>query len=352
MPEEESQQQPEAAEDQPEHPSEAVSGEPSQDTPYDGLSPDTILDALEAHGYRCSGSLLALNSFENRVYQLELEDGAFVVAKFYRPGRWSDAAIREEHAFSIELKDHDLPIVAPLARDGETLLSHAGFRFAVFPRQGGHPPDLEDPNAFAVLARTLGRLHAVGASRRFEARAEFSVARFGTASREFLLEERWLPPHVEVAYETITADLLKRLDGLLDDLTLLRIHGDCHLGNVLWRDDGPHFVDLDDCVAGPPIQDLWMLLSGERDEREGQLKRLLDAYLPFYDLELKSLRAIEGLRTLRIMHHAAWLARRWHDPAFPLAFPWFDTEKYWSSHILELREQQAALDEPPLAYAG
>ncbi len=324
----------------------------AREAPYDGLSPDTILAALESCGYQCNGSLLALNSFENRVYQIGLEDGTFVVAKFYRPERWSDAAIREEHTFALELKDHDLPVVAPLERNGATLFEHAGFRFAVFPRQGGHPPDLEDPEAFAVMARTLGRMHAVGASGAFEHRISLSVTRLGHESRSYLLDNQWLPPDMELAYDTVTDALLESVDGLLDGARLIRIHGDCHLGNVLWRDNAPHFVDLDDCVSGPPVQDLWMLLSGERDEREGQLKRLLDAYLPFFELDLASLRMIEGLRTLRIMHHAAWLARRWHDPAFPLAFPWFDTQKYWSSHVLELREQQAALPEPPLAYAG
>jgi len=320
------------------------------ETPYDGLTPDTVISALESCGFECTGGLLPLNSFENRVYQLELEAGGFVVAKFYRPGRWSDAAIREEHQFAAELADLELPVVAPIARDGETLFEHEGFRLAAFPRQGGHPPDLEDPEQFAVLARTLGRMHAVGATSGFRERASFSVARLGTESRTFLLEEQWLPPELEPAYSSITEQLLASLDGLLDGVRTIRIHGDCHLGNVLWRDDRPHFVDLDDCVNGPPVQDLWMLLSGERDEREGQLKRLLDAYLPFYELELGSLRIIEGLRTLRLMHHAAWLARRWHDPAFPRAFPWFDSAKYWSSHVLELREQQALLMEPPLAY--
>jgi Ser/Thr protein kinase RdoA (MazF antagonist) len=325
----------------------------SSATPYDGLTPDTILDALDACGFHCDGSLLALNSFENRVYQLRQEDESFVVVKFYRPGRWSDEAIREEHSFSIELAEHELPVVAPLIRDGETLFEHQGFRFAVFPRQGGYPPDLEIPEQFTVLARTLGRIHAVGASRAFKNRGTFSIERLGHESRRFLLENQWLPLELEPAYESITAALLEATEALLpDDATSIRIHGDCHLGNVLWRDPAPHFVDLDDCVTGPPIQDLWMLLSGERDEREGQLKRLLDAYLPFYELELSTLKAIEGLRTLRIMHHAAWIARRWNDPAFPLAFPFFDTQKYWSSHILELREQQAMLQEAPLSYSA
>jgi Ser/Thr protein kinase RdoA (MazF antagonist) len=232
-------------------------------TPYDGLSPDTILDAMESCGFDCDGSLLALNSFENRVYQLRQEDGSFVVAKFYRPGRWSDAAIAEEHKFSFELADHDLPIVAPLKRDGETLFNHGDFRFAVFPRQGGHPPDLEINEQFTVLSRTLARIHAVGAAGQFEHRVEFSASRLGHDSRKFLLDNNWIPLELEPAYETITQALLEVIDGSLPDTTNnIRIHGDCHLGNILWRDDAPHFVDLDDCLSGPPFQDLWMLLSG------------------------------------------------------------------------------------------
>ncbi len=320
-------------------------------TPYDGLTPEVILSALESVGWAPSGSLLALNSYENRVYQIGLDDGGFLVTKFYRPERWSDAAIEEEHAFTIELAELDVPVVAPLVQDGATLFSHEDFRFAVFPRQGGHPPNLENKDDFEVLARTLARIHAVGATRSFEHRTSISVERLGRDSRSFLLEANWLPLELERAYESITEHLLETIAGAFEPAPKsIRIHGDCHLGNVLWRDDLPHFVDLDDCVTGPPIQDLWMLLSGERDEQEAQLKLLLDAYLPFFDLDLASLRLVESLRTLRIMHHAAWLARRWDDPAFPLAFPWFGSEKYWSEHILELREQQALLTEPPLRY--
>jgi Ser/Thr protein kinase RdoA (MazF antagonist) len=320
-------------------------------TPYDGLTPDTILAAIDEIGFLSSGSLLELNSYENRVYQIGLEDGEFVVVKFYRPDRWTDAAIQEEHDFSAELVASELPVVAPLIRDGVSLFSYADFRYAVFPRQGGHPPNLENLEDFAVLSRTLARLHAVGASRKFEHRAALTIDRLGIASREFLLEGNWLPLELEQAYATITTHLLEALSIIMAaPVTAIRIHGDCHLGNILWRSGLPHFVDLDDCVMGPAIQDLWMLLSGERDEQQGQLKRLLDAYLPFHELDLSCLRLIEPLRTLRIMHHAAWLARRWHDPAFPRAFPWFDTEKYWAEHILELREQQAALQEPALDY--
>jgi len=318
-------------------------------TPYAGLTPDMILDALEAAGFEPTGSLLELNSYENRVYQLELEDGTFVVSKFYRPERWSNEQILEEHQFTQELIEHELPAVGPLDRDGTTLFEHAGFRFAVFPRQGGHPPNIENLDDLKVLSRTLGRIHAVGSIRPFATRPSLTVQRLGADSREFLLGQQFIPMELEPAYSSITEHLLERINPLFEGAAQWRrIHGDCHLGNLLWRNELPHFVDFDDCVNGPPIQDLWMLLSGEREEREAQLSMILNAYEQFATFDLPSLRLIEPLRTLRIMHHAAWIARRWHDPAFPRAFPWFNTEKYWSEHILNLREQQATLDEPTL----
>ena len=325
---------------------------PGDETPYADLSPDAILDALEAVGLLPSGGLLELNSYENRVFQLELEDGSFVVGKFYRPQRWSDEQILEEHRFTRELVDAEIPVVAPIDRNGETLFRHAGYRFAIYPRQGGHPPNLENEDNLRVLARTIARIHAVGSVRRFTHRGDLSVQQLGTESRAFLLEHGFLPPDVEQAYATVTEQLLHRLE---QDMARFRrgnegrIHGDCHLGNVLWRGDTPHFVDFDDCRNGPAVQDLWMLLSGEREERERQLDVILSAYETFQRFDVSSLALIEPLRTLRIMHHAAWIARRWHDPAFPRAFPTFDTSRYWSEHVLALREQQAALDEPPLA---
>jgi Ser/Thr protein kinase RdoA (MazF antagonist) len=327
---------------------------PTQQTPYDALSPDAILDALETVGFHPTGGLLALNSYENRVYQAEMDDGSFTVAKFYRPQRWSREAIIEEHAFTLELADEEISVVPPLQRDGTTLFEHLGFQFAVFPRQGGHPPNLEVEDDLEVLARTIARMHMVGARSGFEHRLTIDSASFGHASRDYLLSSTFIPADLVEAYATITAHLLERVDQAMEQTTNevrnIRIHGDCHMGNVLWRDDTAHFVDFDDCMRGPPVQDLWMLLSGERSEQTYQLSVILDAYNEFFDFEPSTLKLIEPLRTLRIMHHAAWIARRWNDPAFPAAFPWFDSAKYWSEHVLELREQQAALDEPPLTY--
>jgi len=327
--------------------------ENSSDAPYAALSPDRVLDALEAHGWLPSGGLLELNSYENRVYQVELDAGGFVVTKFYRPARWTDAQIREEHGFTLELAEAELPVVAPLVRDGETLFSHGGFRFAVFPRQGGHAPDLEVGDSPAVLARTLARLHGVGREQPFRARARLTVERMGWQSREYLLGSGFVPAELEPAYAQVTDNLLQTVAARWPEgESWRRIHGDCHLGNLLWRDDRPHFVDFDDCVTGPAVQDLWMLLSGSREEQEAQLKRLLDAYLPLAHFDTASLVLIEPLRTLRMLHQAAWIGRRWHDPAFPRAFPWFGEMRFWSQHILELREQEAALDEPVLRYLG
>lgn len=322
----------------------------STETPYAGLGPELILDAVESAGFLPTGGLLELNSYENRVYQLELEDGAFVVVKFYRPGRWSDAQIEEEHDFSRELAEAEVPVVTPLARDGTSLFRHAGHRFAVFPRQGGHPPNIEIKANLEVLSRTIARLHAVGAEAPFAHRPALTVSRLGDQSRAFLLDHRFLPPDMEAAYASLTEHLLARLHETFERAapSQRRIHGDCHLGNLLWRGDTPHFVDLDDCVTGPPIQDLWMLLSGEREDKQRQLDTIASAYDTFSRFDTASLILVEPLRTLRIMHHAAWIARRWHDPAFPRAFPTFDSPRYWSEHVLTLREQMAALDEPPL----
>ncbi|MCY4011951.1 MAG: serine/threonine protein kinase [Gammaproteobacteria bacterium] len=326
------------------------------DTPYDDLSPATLLDAIEALGLRADGSVTPLNSFENRVYQFGIEEGAPVVAKFYRPGRWSDAAIDEEHAFMQELDSAEVPCVAPLSHDGRTLFHHAGFRYAVFPREAGRTPNVEDPAVLRVLGHALGRLHAVGASRAFVHRARLSVETLGRRSVDFLVASGFVDVELLPAYEAVARQLVERIEPTMMDVPGIRIHGDCHLGNLLMRDDAdaplgarPNFVDFDDTVTGPPIQDLWMLLAGDAAERSGQLRELVSAYEAFHDFDTRATRLIEPLRTLRMLHHAAWIGRRWADPAFPVAFPAFGETRYWSEHILALKEQLAALDDPPLA---
>lgn len=321
-------------------------------TPYADLTPDVVLDAVDGLGYVTDGRILALNSYENRVYQLGLEDGSFVVAKFYRPERWTDAAILEEHAFALELCEHEIPVVAPLvAGDGETLHEHEDFRFAVFPRQGGRWPELSRSEEREWMGRFLGRIHAVGARAAFEHRRELSTGWLGHDAAAAILASDWLPEHLTDSYQIVTEQLLARIEQLfadLGDIGISRIHGDCHPGNVLWTDAGPHFVDLDDCIMGPAVQDLWLFLSGSREECTVQLKDLLEGYGQFCDFDYRELRLIEALRGLRMLHHTAWIARRWLDPAFPKAFPWFEDNKYWEEHVLALKEQLAALEEPPL----
>lgn len=321
-------------------------------TPYADLTPDVVLDAVDSLGHVTDGRILALNSYENRVYQLGLEDGGFVVTKFYRPERWTDAAILEEHAFARELCEHEIPIVAPLpGGDGATLHVHEGFRFAVFPRQGGRWPELSRSEEREWMGRFLGRIHAVGARADFEHRRALSTGWLGHDSASAILDSDWLPDHVRDSYRTVTEQLLERIEQQFDELgelRTLRIHGDCHPGNVLWTDAGPHFVDLDDCMMGPAVQDLWLFLSGSREECAAQLADLLEGYGQFCDFDYRELRLIEALRGLRMLHHTAWIARRWLDPAFPKAFPWFETNKYWEEHVLGLKEQLAALEELPL----
>jgi Ser/Thr protein kinase RdoA (MazF antagonist) len=326
----------------------------SAPAPYADLTPATVLDALESAGLRGDGRLLALNSYENRVYQVWLEDGASVVAKFYRPGRWSDAQILEEHAFVQELAAREIPAVPPLALPGATLAAHAGFRFAVFPRRGGRTPELESEDTLRWLGRFIGRIHAVGATCPFATRPTLDRDTFGREPRDWLLAHEFVPPDLREAW-TRAAD--QALQGVAHcyqragGVRTLRLHGDCHAGNVLWTDGGPHFVDFDDARTGPAVQDLWMLLSGERAAMEGQLARLLEGYRQFRDFDARELHLVEALRTLRLLHYSAWIARRWDDPAFPAAFPWFNTQRYWQDRILELREQIALMDEPALAPA-
>ena len=319
--------------------------------PYDKLTPDLVLDAVEACGYLSDARILALNSYENRVYQVGIEGGSPLIAKFYRPERWSNAQILEEHEFTQALKELEISVVPPmLDEQGNSLREFAGFRFALYLRQGGHAPNLDDFDALLSLGRTLGRIHALGKARLFTHRPSLNLQSFARDSYDYLLANDFIPAGLKIAYQTLGADLISRCEAIFARVkyTPIRLHGDCHPGNILWRDEAPHFVDFDDARNGPAIQDLWMLLSGEREQQTAQLSEVLDGYQEFCDFDFAELPLIEALRTLRIMHYSAWLARRWADPAFPHHFPWFNSERYWAEHILELREQLSALQEPPL----
>ncbi len=324
--------------------------------PFATLTPDSMLDALEAVGLRPDGRLLALNSYENRVYQVFMEEGAPLVVKFYRAGRWSDAAILEEHDFSAELAARELPVVTPLVIGGQTLHTQGDLRFAVFPRQSGRAPEFDSGDVLEWMGRFIGRIHAVGALKPFVERPQLTVQSFGEEPRDFLFQGRFLPPELDEIYFGVVDQALEGVRRCYDragKVAALRLHGDCHVGNVLWVEaggagSGPWFVDFDDSRTGPAIQDLWMLLSGERADQVRQMADVLAGYEDFCEFDPCELHLIEALRTLRLIHYAGWLARRWDDPAFPAAFPWFNTQRYWQDRILELREQIALMDEPPL----
>lgn len=323
--------------------------------PYEDLTPDVVLDALACVGLYGDGRLTALSSYENRVYQVHLEEPtqghAQVVAKFYRPGRWSDEAIGEEHGFAAELAAAEVPVVAPLALDGRTLHHHAGFAFSVSPRRGGRTPELDDEEVLEWIGRFLARIHAVGATRPFEARPTLDLQTFALEPRQWLPSNDAIPLDVVSAWRTTCDAAIEAIGHALQACQpqVLRLHGDCHPGNILWTpDQGPHFVDLDDARMGPAVQDLWMLLSGERAQRQRQLGALIDGYEQFREFDRRELALIEPLRTLRLIHYSAWLARRWDDPAFPIAFPWFGSSDYWKGQVQMLEEQIEQMAEPPL----
>ncbi|HEX7454750.1 MAG TPA: serine/threonine protein kinase [Gallionella sp.] len=319
--------------------------------PFSSLTPDTVLDALDSIGLHGDGRLLALNSYENRVYQAGMEDALPLVAKFYRPERWSDAAILEEHAFVASLVEREIPVVPALTIDDRTLHAFNGFRFAVFSKHGGRAPELDDRDTLQWMGRFIGRIHAVGALDSYQHRPALDIQSFGVEPVAYLLAHDFIPFELREVYRGVVAlalDGVRRCFDRAGDVKTLRLHGDCHVGNVLWTDAGPHFVDFDDSRMGPAIQDLWMLLSGERAEQTRQFGDLLTGYEDFYDFDPREMHLLEALRTLRLIHYSAWIARRWDDAAFPVAFPWFNTQRYWQDRILELREQIALMDEPPL----
>ncbi len=324
-------------------------------TPFANLTPDLILDAVESVGLMPDGRMLALNSYENRVYQVGIEDAPPIVTKFYRPERWSDDAIGEEHAFVAELAEREIPVVPPLQLRGATLHSHAGLRYALFPRVGGRAPELSDPATLEWMGRFIGRIHAVGALAPYRSRPSLDLASFGEEPRDWLLAHDFIPGDLLPAWRSSVQQALDSARRCFDragDVAQIRLHGDCHAGNVLWSETrdaaGPQFVDFDDSRMGPAVQDLWMLLSGSREEMGRQLGDVLAGYEDFHDFAPRELHLVEALRTLRLIHYSAWIARRWDDPAFPAAFPWFNTQRYWQDRVLELREQIALMDEPPL----
>ncbi len=320
--------------------------------PFYQLTPDAVIDAVESLDYLSDGRILALNSYENRVYQVGLDEREPLIAKFYRPGRWSDAQILEEHQFCFELAEQELPVVAPLCNaQGESLFHFGGYRLALYPRRGGRAPELGDPDHLYQLGQTLGRIHLVGAMHPFQTRPQLDIQSYGRDSIELIARD-FIPPSLREAYTSLTADLLVGIDECYraaGDVRRIRVHGDCHGGNILWREDTPNFVDFDDARMAPAIQDLWMLLTGDdRQQQQLQLSEVIEGYREFADFDPRELHLVEALRTLRMLHYSAWLARRWQDPAFPHNFPWFNTERYWGEHILQLREQLSALREPPL----
>ena len=314
-----------------------------------------MLDALTSVDLPCDGRLLALNSYENRVYQVYRDDAPPLVAKFYRPGRWSDGSIQEEHAFVAELAEREIPVVAamPLA-DGKTLHHFGGYRFAVYPRCPGRAPELEDREILRRMGRFIGRIHAVGAIGAFVERPQLDITSFGEEPSAYLRSNGFIPSDLVEAYDAVVDIALEGVRHAFQragDVRVLRLHGDCHAGNVLWNDQGPHFVDFDDARSGPAVQDLWMLLAGDRATMQFQLGHVLSGYEDFFDFNDRELHLLEALRTLRLIHYSGWLARRWNDPAFPAAFPWFNTQRYWQDRILELKEQVALMDEQPLVPA-
>ncbi len=323
--------------------------------PFEKLDPSFILDAVDSMGFKSDGRVTILNSYENRVYQIGVDDSEPVIAKFYRPQRWTTDQILEEHQFCYELEQAELPVVCPLKNnDGQSLFEYGDFRFSIYPRKGGRAPELDNYDNLLILGRFLGRIHLIGASRSFEYRPTINSQTYGHESVKYILEH-FIPGELHEAYETLTADILQLIDTILngeENLTLIRAHGDCHIGNMLWRNDLPNFIDFDDSRMAPAIQDVWMLLSGDRARQTAQLNEIVEGYNEFSEFPLQQIKYIESLRTLRIMYFSAWLAKRWDDPAFPRAFPWFNTTQYWEQHILDLREQLGELNESPIQLFG
>lgn len=322
---------------------------------YSQLGPDTIVNAVESLDYISDRRVLALNSYENRVYQVGIEDAMPIIAKFYRPARWTDEMIQEEHHFTLELAEADLPVVAPLLIDNETIFNYEGYRFSLYPRFGGYSPELDNSDHLLQLGRILGQLHNIGETKPFSCRPVISIEDFVIKPVHYILQNNFIPMDLETAYKTLTDDLLIRIKSCFEqagNYKTLRLHGDCHQGNILTRDDNFYIVDFDDSRTGPAVQDIWMFLSGDRQYMTARLNDFMEGYTEFREFSVRELHLVEALRTLRLIHYAAWLAQRWQDPAFPIAFPFFNTQRYWEEHILSLREQVSLMEEPPLVWYG
>ena len=324
----------------------------NQSDAYQNLSPNDVLNAIDSVGYKCDGCINTLNSYENRVYQIGIENDKPIVAKFYRPSRWSDAAITEEHEFSSLLYNEEIPVIAPLYDNNRRSLYQTSiFRFCLYKRIGGRTPELDNPEHLTQIGRTIARIHNFGAIEAFHHRATISISSFASETSQYLLEHDFIPADLLAAYEPLVDELIKKINQCFSnagEVKYIRLHGDCHLGNILWNDNTPFMLDFDDTMMGPPVQDIWMLLSGDRSYMTARLHDVLIGYSQFRDFDPAELHLVEALRTLRIINYSCWIARRWQDPAFPMAFPWFNTQRYWQDHILSLREQSALMEEPPL----
>lgn len=319
--------------------------------PYDRLSPDTILNAVDSQGFESDGSYTALNSYENRVLQIGLNDAAPVVTKFYRPQRWSDQAILEDHQFSLTLKTAEIPVVAPLQNSKkETLFEFEGFRFAVFPKQGGRTPNLENRENLSWIGRFLGRIHQVSKHMPFQHRQNLFADSVTENNTDWILNSPFIPPEYRSIYQAMTSALIEKITDAFNRVApkMISIHGDVHAGNILWTEEGPHFVDMDDCQTGPAVQDFWMLLSGDEAEMAQQLSSIIQGYSVFCDFDLRELQLIEALRSMRLINYTVWLAKRWDDPAFIKAFTWFDTHAYWHEHVTILEQQLARFELPTM----
>jgi Ser/Thr protein kinase RdoA (MazF antagonist) len=304
------------------------------------LTPDIVIKAIEQSGFEPTGHCMALNSYENRVYDLRLEDGSHVVSKFYRPGRWSRDQILEEHVFLLDLREDEIPVCAPMRfSDGETLHEIEGIYYAIWPRTGGRVPDELSDSELQILGRLCARIHNNGAAKKAAHRIELTGETYGLQPLAFLVDHDFLPPHCKVRYVEAVKEIVEIYETLRADVPYHRIHGDCHLGNLLHGSEGWFFLDFDDFLSGPAVQDVWMLVPAR--DREGLRQRdiFLDAYRQFRDFDSSWLRLIEPLRSLRYIRYAAWIAQRWDDPAFPAAFPHFGTVQYWEDETADLEDQ-------------